>query len=285
MIEFDFGFDAKPAQVRPQLAVAVALGDPHRLEHLDVAPRRRQRDNAGLIDRRNERRGAAVHDRNFRAVDFDDGVIDAKAVQRGKHMFGGRDGRAVMVAEHGGEFGRRHRAVMGAQFAVGLAVDSAAQKYDAGIGFGRMQCKGGGRAGMNADAGDGHMILQRRLPAGGYAPHHAFVPHLTAKLRERITSRTDGHPNVRGTQFASTKGTGRHRPPDTRSPNTSPLTRQTLPAQRHRPTHAFLPTVTFFRPHSCRLLAAKSDGRADAASPNAQSAPSRRSAAGRIELG
>lgn len=43
---------------------------------------------------------------------------------------------------------------------------------------------------MNADAGDGYMILQRRLPAGRHAPRHAFAPHLTATLREQNTSRT-----------------------------------------------------------------------------------------------
>jgi len=36
-------------------------------------------DDAGLFDRRDERSRAAVHDRNFRAVDFDGGVIDAHA--------------------------------------------------------------------------------------------------------------------------------------------------------------------------------------------------------------
>ena len=37
---------------------------------------------------------------------------------------------------------------------------------------------------MDADADDRDMILQRCLPAGLHAPHHAIVPHLTAKLRE-----------------------------------------------------------------------------------------------------
>ena len=112
MIEFDFGFDAQAAQMRPQLAVAVALGDTHRLEHLDVAARRRQSDDAGLIDRGDERRGAAVHDRHFGTVDFDHRVIDAESVQGREHMFGGRYRRTIVIAEHGGEFGRRHRTVM-----------------------------------------------------------------------------------------------------------------------------------------------------------------------------
>ena len=51
---------------------------------------------------------------------------------------------------------------------------------------------------MNADAGDGHMILQGSLPAGVYAPCHAFVPHLTATLREQdYFASNDGHFNAR----------------------------------------------------------------------------------------
>src|ERR1700686_5007696 len=136
MIEFDFGFDPKPAQIGPQFAVAVALGDADRLEHLDVAARRRQRDDAGLIDRGNERRGAAVHNRYFGTIDLDDRVIDAEAVQGRQYMFGRRYRRAVAIAEHGGEFGRRHGAETGVELAVWLAVGAAAEKDDAGIGLG-----------------------------------------------------------------------------------------------------------------------------------------------------
>ena len=64
------------------------------------------RDNAGLIDRGDESGRAAVHDRNFRAVDFDGGVVDAHAAQGCEHVFGGRNQRTVTVAQHGGEFGR-----------------------------------------------------------------------------------------------------------------------------------------------------------------------------------
>ena len=39
-----------------------------------------------------------------------------------------------------------------------------------------MQCESDWRAGMNADAGDGDMISQRRLPAGVYAPRSCPRP-------------------------------------------------------------------------------------------------------------
>ena len=197
MVEFDFGLEPQTARMRPQFAVALALADADRLEHLDVAALRRERDDAGLIDRGDERRGAAVHDRHFRSVDLDDRVVDAAAVQRGEHMFGGGYRRAVMVAENGGEFGRGHGAVIGAEFAIGLSACAAAQKYDAGIGFGRMQCEIGGCAGMNADTGYGDMISQRRLPAGLRAPRHGSVPHLTAKLRGQNCPDNCGHPTLR----------------------------------------------------------------------------------------
>jgi hypothetical protein len=59
-------------------------------------------------------------------------------------MFGGRDGRAGVIAEHGCEFGRRHRAVIGNQLAVALAVQSGPQENNAGIGFGWMERQGNG---------------------------------------------------------------------------------------------------------------------------------------------
>ena len=85
------------------------------------------RDDAGLIDRGDEGRGAAVHDRNFRTIDFDGGVIDAHAAQRSEHMFGGRDQRAVAVAEHGGEFGGDDGFGGGLNFAV-AAIKTGADK-------------------------------------------------------------------------------------------------------------------------------------------------------------
>ena len=75
-------------------------------------------EDAGLIDRGDERRRAAVHDRNFRAVDFDGGVIDAHAAQRGKHVLGGGNQRTFAVAEHRRKFGGDHGFGDGLNFAV-----------------------------------------------------------------------------------------------------------------------------------------------------------------------
>ena len=165
-----------------------------------------------------------------------------------------------MVAENGGEFGRRHRTVIGAQFAVGLAVDAGTQKYDAGIGFGRMQCESGRRAGMNADAGDGRHDPSASFAGRRVRPSSCLRPTPYGQTtRAKYFANDDGHLNVRGTHSVYRQGLADARPPGTSIPQNIPSTEETLPASvAIRPIHAFLPTVTFFRPQSCRLLAAKS---------------------------
>src|SRR5205823_15129495 len=70
--EVNIEFNTEAGRMRPQLAVAVTAGHADRLEDADIAPRHRQRDQTGAIDRLNEGRRAAVHDRHFRSVDLDD---------------------------------------------------------------------------------------------------------------------------------------------------------------------------------------------------------------------
>ena len=62
----------------------------------------------------------AVHDRNFGAVDFDDGVVDAHATQGREHMFGGGNQRAFTVAENGCKVGGDDGFLDGGNFAVGV---------------------------------------------------------------------------------------------------------------------------------------------------------------------
>ena len=107
--EVDFDLGAEPGRIGTQFAEAVAHRDLHRLKHLDEAARRRLADYPRLVDRGDKGSGAAVHDRNFRTIDFDSGVIDAHAAQGGEHMLGGGDERALAVAQHGREFGCDHR--------------------------------------------------------------------------------------------------------------------------------------------------------------------------------
>ena len=150
--------------MRPQFAEGIADRDLHRLQHLDETARRRLGDNTGLIDRGDESRGAAVHDRNFRAIDFDGGVIDAHAAQCGQHMLGGRDQRPLAVAENGGEFGGDHGLGDGLNLAV-AAIKAGADKNKTRI----HRCRSNGQinrqTGMNADARHGGLRPKRCLPA------------------------------------------------------------------------------------------------------------------------
>ena len=84
-------------------------------------------DDAGLIDGGDEGRRAAVHDRNFGAVDFDDGVVDAHAAQGSEHMLGGGNQRAFTVAQNGRKIGGDHGFGDGGNFAVGI-IEAGADK-------------------------------------------------------------------------------------------------------------------------------------------------------------
>ena len=128
---------AEAAVVGLELAKGITFGDANRLEHLGVAARRRQRDDAGLVDRLHEGGGAAVHDRRFRAVELDDGVVDAEPAQRRHDVLDGGDAGPGSIAQHGGELGGGDRTGIGADLALPPAVD-AADEHDAGAGIGRI---------------------------------------------------------------------------------------------------------------------------------------------------
>ncbi len=107
--EIDLDLGAEARRMGPQFAERIAHRDLHRLQYLDEAARRRLRNDSGLIDRGDEGRGAAVHDRHFRTVDLDGGIVDAHAAQRSQHMLCGGNQWAVTVAQNGREFGGDHR--------------------------------------------------------------------------------------------------------------------------------------------------------------------------------
>src|SRR6201987_2853753 len=100
---------------------------------------------------------------------------------------------------------------------------------------------------MDPDAGAGHMIPQRRLPAGRHAPRHAprhaFAPHLTATARANNTSRI-GHPNSRGTLSDFEFGEGRGGPTDSNPPKHPQRT--TLMLHRHEANSRFLTDCYLF---------------------------------------
>ena len=82
---------------------------------------------------------AAVHDRRFRAVDLDGGVVDAETGEGRENMLGGGHQRPRFVAQHGGEFSRGDGAHVGGDLAIRAAFDACTDKAETGPGVGRMQ--------------------------------------------------------------------------------------------------------------------------------------------------
>src|SRR4029079_5198197 len=122
-----------------QFAEGVTHRNLNRLEHLKVALGLIEGHEADRIDGRDERRRAAVHDRRFRAVDLDGGVVDAETGEGRKHMLGGGYQRARFVAQHGGELGRGDSAHVGGDLAIRAALDARTDKAETGTGVGRVQ--------------------------------------------------------------------------------------------------------------------------------------------------
>src|SRR5690242_184647 len=116
MVEIDFGFHTETVLIWPQFAIGAVFAHRYRFEDLDKAAWERAGGQAGLVDRIDESRGAAVHDRHFWSVNFDDHVVDVEAPERGQQMLCGRTQRTLGIAEHGSEFGCGDRADISANF-------------------------------------------------------------------------------------------------------------------------------------------------------------------------
>ena len=152
MVVVDFRLDPEAARVRPDFAEGFAHCNLHGLQHADVAPGTIERFDANQVDGGDERSRAAVHDRRFRSVDLDHGVVDAQSAQRRQHMFGGGDERSGFIAQDGREFGRRHRIHVGGDLALAkCAAGLCADEPKTGVGIGRMKRQRDGQARMNAD--------------------------------------------------------------------------------------------------------------------------------------
>ena len=130
---------------------------------LMVAAAAPQDHDADLVDRVDERGGAAVHDRHFGAVDLDEDVVDAEAAQGRHQVLDRRDGAAHAVADDGAERGGDDGAVMGVDDALAAAGETGAEEDDAVIGFGWVEGDLDRLAGMDADPLEGHAVAQRGL--------------------------------------------------------------------------------------------------------------------------
>ncbi len=176
MVELDLGLDPEAARIRAELAEGVAHRDPHRLEHADVAARLVERFEADLIDRRDERRGAAVHDRHFRTVDLDHRVVDAEAAQRRQDVLGGGHQRARRIAQDGGEFGGGDRSGCrrGSRGRGGRRRRVRMKRMPVSASAG-CRVSVTGKPGMNPDTGQRGLIAKRGLPADLHTPSHRLA--------------------------------------------------------------------------------------------------------------
>ena len=163
MIELDLRLDPEAVLIGPQFAIGAVLGHGYRLDHLDVAARQCARRKPGLIDRIDEGRGAAVHDRDFRTVDLDDHVVDVQATERRQKVLGCGAKRTLGVTKDCGKFGSGDRPHIGADFALDGAVRRNALEDNAAVIVSRMERKRNRKAGMNADAGNGNLMAERCL--------------------------------------------------------------------------------------------------------------------------
>ena len=77
VFEIDLDLDAA-AVVRHEFGVRLTDIDAHRLDDLEVADAGGEVRDAGMIDGVDESAGAAIHDRDFRSVDLDVGIVDLK---------------------------------------------------------------------------------------------------------------------------------------------------------------------------------------------------------------
>src|SRR5687767_13973132 len=171
------------AVMRTKLAEGSAFFHADALQNLEVAARGIQLDKADLIDGFDESHRAAVHDRNFGAVDFDDGVVDAEAAQSGEQMLDGGDGSAVAVADdrtkgHAGDV-----AVIALNLrAVGLAI--CEMKAETGIAVGRTQDDGDWRSRVDTRACYRDFTGKRSLPCpykSLHGPQAVFLVSLSVR--------------------------------------------------------------------------------------------------------
>ena len=156
-VEIDLEIDRKtPARHHRGGAPRVRHRD--LLEDLEGAARCVLRGGPGALDEEDEGRGAAVHDRHFRSAQFDDGVVDGAAGQRGHQVLDGA--RFDVVVTDQGRAQGGFDDVRPGRRDLGTVHRAVAAEPNAGIRFGRMQGHVDLDATMETDTGAMNRILQ-----------------------------------------------------------------------------------------------------------------------------
>src|SRR5215470_17521398 len=138
--------------MRSEFTISSGVLYHHLLQHFEIAPRCIEFGKPDLVDRLDETRGAAIHDRNFRAVDLDQSVVNAEAAQRGKEMLNRRNRGAIAIAKNGAESDAGHRPLIGRDLgAFGVAI--AEKEANACIAISWTKCDGDWRSAVDPGAG------------------------------------------------------------------------------------------------------------------------------------
>jgi hypothetical protein len=116
---------------------------------------------AGLLDQQRERRGAAVHDRQFGRVQVDIGIVHAQAAERGHEVLHGMDLHPA-ADERRGE--ARLADQLGPRRNIHRRGKVDAPEHHAGVDRSRTQAHADLLAGVQADAGGTDQRLQGALP-------------------------------------------------------------------------------------------------------------------------
>ncbi len=204
----------RKADARPQLGILVAVFHAHRFAHADRAHRFALRHDARAFDQEHERRRAAVHDRHFRAVDFDDEVGNAEADDSGHQVLNRVNLHAIDVAD------RRTQARVGDAIKARRhdARDSrmiCAAENDARAFRRRQQGNGGQNPSVYANALADHLVLNRLLQR--HYPSHELLVMPSASRSPNWAKRTQNREHTAEAHLGRPSPTAcrQHRPPQT----------------------------------------------------------------------
>ncbi len=150
--EVDFEADFELAG-RQQGGALVAFDHFDGLQDFDDLLRRHLAAVAGLVQKLDERQGRAIHDRHFRAVDFDVNIIDTQSRESRHNVFNGRDGDAGVIGDDGAERGLGDVMGQGGDAVVAVG-DIRTHENHAGARGGRAHNHAHHFTGMQSDAGD-----------------------------------------------------------------------------------------------------------------------------------
>jgi hypothetical protein len=168
------------AGVRAELAPAIAFLDANGLQDLEEAAGCGKLANADLVDRLDERRRAAVHDRNFFAIDLDQTVVDLKATESCEKMLYRGDRDALFVTDDGAEGEILDVTNLGGDFR-GDPTALRDDKTESSVGYCRMQDDRYWSSAMHPRAVNLDLMSNRRLSRANESIRHA-APSLDAFL-------------------------------------------------------------------------------------------------------